>query len=129
MRRAAGTQTAYPWGDDIGNNNANCNGCGSQWDNNQTAPVGSFAANEFGLYDMVGNVWEWVEDCVHGNYSDAPTDGSAWIKGGNCNNRTVRGGNWKLAPANVRSATRNWYSADGRDSGLGIRVGRTLVTP
>jgi formylglycine-generating enzyme required for sulfatase activity len=124
-----GTQTAFPWGDEIGNNNANCNGCGSQSDNNQTTPVGSFSANGFGLFDMVGNVWEWVEDCVHGNYSDAPTDGSAWIKSGNCNNRTVRGGNWKLAPANVRSATRNWYSADGRDSGLGIRVGRTLIAP
>jgi formylglycine-generating enzyme required for sulfatase activity len=58
----AGTQTAYPWGNDIGKNNANCDGCGSQWDNEQTAPVGSFAPNSFGLYDMVGNVWQWVED-------------------------------------------------------------------
>jgi formylglycine-generating enzyme required for sulfatase activity len=124
-----GTQTAYPWGGAIGKNNANCNGCGSQWDHSQTAPVGSFAANGFGLFDMVGNVWEWVEDCVHSNYSGAPTNGSAWIESGNCNNRTVRGGNWKLTPDNVRSATRNWYSADGRDSGLGVRVGRTLVTP
>jgi formylglycine-generating enzyme required for sulfatase activity len=117
------TQSVFPWGDEVGKNDADCNGCGSQWDSSQTAPVGSFAANGFGFYDMVGNVWEWAEDCVHGNYSGAPTDGSAWIEGGNCNNRTVRGGNWKLAPANVRSATRNWYSADGRDSGLGIRVG------
>ena len=60
----AGTETAYPWGDEIGDGTmANCDGCGSQWDNKQTAPVGSFAANGFGLYDMVGNVWEWTEDC------------------------------------------------------------------
>ena len=58
----AGTKTAYPWGDAIGGNNANCAGCGSRWDVAQTAPVGSFAPNKFGLYDMVGNVWEWVED-------------------------------------------------------------------
>jgi formylglycine-generating enzyme required for sulfatase activity len=52
----AGTTTAYPWGDEIGKNNANCSACGSQWDRKQTAPVGSFTANGFGLYDMVGNV-------------------------------------------------------------------------
>jgi formylglycine-generating enzyme required for sulfatase activity len=68
----AGTKTAYPWGDAIGGNNANCAGCGSRWDVAQTAPVGSFAPNKFGLYDMVGNVWEWVEDCLHEDYSPAP---------------------------------------------------------
>ena len=51
--------------------NANCNGCGSQWDNEQTSPAGSFAANAFGLYDMAGNVWQWVQDCYHGNYMSA----------------------------------------------------------
>ena len=69
----AGTQTAYPWGDEIGGNNANCAGCGSRWDVAQTAPVGSFAPNKFGLYDMVGNVWEWVEDCLHEDYSPSTT--------------------------------------------------------
>jgi formylglycine-generating enzyme required for sulfatase activity len=124
-----GTQTAYPWGDEVGNNNADCIGCGSPWDNSEPAPVNSFTANRFGFYGVVGSIWEWVEDCVHTNYGDAPTDGSPWTKNGNCNNRMVRGGNWKLSPANVRSATRNWYSADGRDSGLGFRVGRTLIAP
>ena len=56
----AGTTTAYSWGDEIGKGNANCDGCGSQWDNRQTSPVGSFKPNAFGLYDMAGNVWQWV---------------------------------------------------------------------
>src|SRR6516162_8380458 len=98
----AGTQTAYPWGDDIGKNNANCNGCGSKWDNRQTAPVGSFQPNALGLYDMVGNVWEWVEDCYHENYNGAPTDGSAWTSD-DCRHRVARGGAWYSFPGNLRS--------------------------
>jgi hypothetical protein len=67
----ARTQTVYPWGNEIGKSNANCNGCGSEWDLKQTAPVGSFAPNQFGLYDMVGNVRERVEDCYHDIYNGA----------------------------------------------------------
>jgi formylglycine-generating enzyme required for sulfatase activity len=125
----AGTTTAYPWGDEIGNNNANCNGCGSKWDGRQTAPVGSFASNQFGLYDMVGNVFEWIEDCVHGNYNGAPTDGSAWIEGGNCKSRILRGGSWGDAPDGLRSAFRFGYSSVLRDHYFGFRVARTLLTP
>ena len=121
--------TMYSWGDDIGDNKANCKGCGSQWDNTQTAPVGSFAANEFGLFDMVGNVWEWVEDCVNNNYDGAPTDGSAWIKGGDCKNRIVRGGSWNNTPVNLRAANRIGTSAGFRDNLLGFRVARTLIAP
>ena len=100
MRRAPGRQTAYPWGNAIGKNNANCDGCGSQWDNKQTAPVGSFAPNGFGLYDMVGNVWEWTEDCYHDSYDGAPADGSAWT-GGDCSS-VSRGGSWEPSADRVR---------------------------
>jgi formylglycine-generating enzyme required for sulfatase activity len=121
----AGTQTAYPWGDDIGTNNANCDGCGSQWDGRQTAPVGSFAANRFGLYDMVGNVWEWVEDCYHDSYNGAPTDGLAWTAG-DCSTRVVRGGSWVGKPGVLRSANRFGLATDYQSTLLGFRLARTL---
>ena len=124
----AGTRTAYPWGDDIGKNNANCNGCGSRWDFLQTAPVGSFAPNAFGLNDMVGNVWEWTEDCYHESYDEAPADGSAWISG-DCSRRVVRGGSWRGLPGYLRSADRYWGSTVSRGVFLGFRVARTLLTP
>jgi formylglycine-generating enzyme required for sulfatase activity len=122
----AGTTTAYSWGDEIGNSNANCNGCGSEWGGRRTAPVGSFAPNQFGLYDMHGNVWEWVEDCLHPNYAGAPKDGSAWIAQGDCNNRVIRGGSWVGYPVGLRSALRFWFSADDHGVDLGFRVARTL---
>ena len=125
----AGTTTAYPWGDDIGQNNANCDGCGSQWDGQQTAPVGSFAPNAFGLYDMVGNVFEWTEDCRHTNYNGAPTDGSAWLDAndGDCTDHIVRGGSWANPPSSARSATRGWNTAVTRVFDEGFRVARTLT--
>jgi formylglycine-generating enzyme required for sulfatase activity len=122
----AGAQTAYPWGNAIGKGNANCDGCGSQWDNKQTAPVGSFPPNAFGLYDMTGNVWEWVEDCYHDSYQGAPTDGSTWTSGA-CNGRVVRGGSWNLDPQFLRSAYRVRLTTVYRDNGLGFRVGRALT--
>ena len=122
----AGTTTAYYWGDEIGKGNANCNGCGSKWDNNQTAPVGSFAANAFGLYDMGGNVFQWVEDCKHANYNGAPTDGSAWSSG-DCRNRVARGSSWHYPPLNLRAAARGGNISDYRFNGSGFRVGRTLT--
>ena len=76
----AGSTTEYWWGNEIGSNRANCDGCGSQWDKEKTAPVGSFAANPFGLFDVHGNVWEWTSSCYDGN----------------CGVRVLRGGSWAL---------------------------------
>jgi formylglycine-generating enzyme required for sulfatase activity len=121
----AGTQTAYPWGDEIGNNNANCAGCGSRWDALQTAPVGSFAPNRFGLYDMAGNVWEWVEDCLHEDYNHAPADGSAWMTG-DCGHHRLRGGSWASVSDEIRSANRARAATDARFTIISFRIGRTL---
>jgi formylglycine-generating enzyme required for sulfatase activity/class 3 adenylate cyclase len=124
----AGMQTAYPWGDAIGKGNANCISCGSEWDGKHPAPVGSFAPNQFGLYDIVGNVMEWVEDCVHSNYDGAPADGSAWIEGGDCNRRFVRGGAWDREPDTLRPAFRGWRGGTAvRFDNRGFRLARTLT--
>ena len=123
----AGTTTTYSWGNDIGKNQANCDGCGSQWDNKQTAPVGSFKPNAFGLYDMHGNVWQWVQDCWHDTYQGAPTDGSAWVT--SCTDgsrRVLRGGSWNDIPQDLRAADRNRNSTDGRGDDVGFRLARTL---
>ena len=104
----AGTTTVYYWGDEIGNGNANCRGCDSDRENmNLATPVGSFKPNAFGLYDMAGNVWQWVEDCYHNNYDGAPQDGSAWLAG-DCKYRVVRGGSRINGPSSFarRTATR-----------------------
>jgi formylglycine-generating enzyme required for sulfatase activity len=122
----AGATTTYYWGDEIGKNNANCIGCGSQWDGKQTAPVGSFAPNAFGLYDMAGNVAQWVEDCYHDNYDGAPADGSAWTAG-DCKYRVWRGGSWVNGPPFLRAAFRHGYYTVVRSRDLGFRVARTLT--
>lgn len=102
----AGSVTKYPWGDHIGRNKANCDGCGSRWSNKKTAPVGSFSANDFGLHDMHGNVWEWVQDDWHDNYDGAPTDGSVWGDGSSAYVSVARGGSWDFSPNDLRSARR-----------------------
>ena len=121
----ADTRTAYPWGDDIGNDHANCADCGSRWDLAQAAPVGSFAPNKFGLYEMVGNVWEWVEDCLHEDYRGAPADGSAWMTG-DCGGHRLRGGSWASLHDEIRSANRSRAATGNRDGVISFRVGRTL---
>ena len=122
----AGTVTAFYWGDEVGTGNANCFGCRGGWDNQQTSPVGSFKPNAFGLYDMAGNVWQWLEDCFNDNYEGAPADGSAWTTG-DCSRRVVRGGSWNFFSASLRSAYRGRNSARIRLSGLGFRIARTLA--
>jgi formylglycine-generating enzyme required for sulfatase activity len=124
----AGTKTAYYWSGEIGKGNANCKGCGSQWDNRQTSPVGSFKPNAFGLYDMAGNVWQWVQDCEQDDYNGAPADGSAWTSG-DCSRVIVRGGAWGHDPEFLRSAYRIGGYIDSRNSDLGFRVARRLISP
>jgi formylglycine-generating enzyme required for sulfatase activity len=93
---------------------------------NRTHPVGEKKPNGFGLYDMHGNVWEWVEDCYHDSYQEAPSDGSAWIVGA-CGERVVRGGAWGGNPRDLRSAVRGGNTPGNRTNVLGFRVGRTLT--
>jgi formylglycine-generating enzyme required for sulfatase activity len=92
-----------------------------------TAPVGSFLPNAFGLYDMAGNAWQWVEDCWHGNYLGAPADGSAWTTAGDCGRRVVRGAAWGGNPGGLRAAKRYAKILDYRDDTSGFRVARTLT--
>jgi len=130
-----GSQTAYPWGNDIGTGNTNCSVCGSKWDSQQPAPVGSFAgkefvatfpANGFGLRDMVGNISEWVADCYHPDYVGQPADGSEWTQCADTRRRVVRGGSWRSNAGNIRSAYRSWDPTDVRYINLGFRVARTI---
>ena len=131
----AGSEADYSWGNDIGVNQANCDGCGSQWDDKQTAPVGSFPANAWGLHDMHGNVSEWVQDCWHNNYEGAPDDGSAWTSScqdGNDNEdyndedseRVVRGGAWPLHVGYLLSASRESSYRLFRYYSIGFRLAK-----
>jgi len=122
----AGTATNYWWGEDFGRNNANCKVCGSRWDRKQTAPVGSFKANRFGLHDTAGNLWEWTEDCWHKGFNDAPPDSRAWLEDGNCSYRVIRGGSWLDPPRSLRSAARAQYHTESRHEFIGIRIALTL---
>jgi len=114
----AGSTTKYWWGDNIGHNRANCGGCGSLWDYKKTAPVGSFAPNGFGLYETVGNVWEWT--CSeYAAYSEKKhVECSAETTG----QRVARGGSWNYRPGGVRSAYRSYYDTTNKYPDLGFRL-------
>lgn len=120
----AGTTTDFWWGDKIGNKLANCRNCAPKISRG-TYPVGTFKANAFGLYDVHGNVWEWVEDCWNPSYSGAPADGSARLDG-NCRFRVTRSGSWYYFSPNLRSASRSKFPAKGFSYGIGFRVVREL---
>jgi formylglycine-generating enzyme required for sulfatase activity len=124
--RTAPAYTEYSWGNELGKGNANCAACGSTWDGKSVAPVGSFKPNDFGLFDMHGNVWEWVEDTWHDTYDGAPTDGSAWLEGPDPRRRVIRGGAWYGDPIGVRAARRGRYTADDRGDDIGFRIARRL---
>jgi formylglycine-generating enzyme required for sulfatase activity len=130
----AGTTTPFWWGNSISTSQANYNGNYTYGNGvkgefrQRTVPVDSFAPNPWGLYQVHGNVYDWMEDCWHDSYQGAPADGSAWTSG-DCSRRVVRGGSWIDTPDVLRSANRNRSSSDGRIVNLGFRVGRTLLAP
>jgi len=121
----AGASTARPWGETVTDACLFANGdysalpCGDGHEN--TAPAGSFKPNAFGLYDMHGNVWEWVQDCWNDDYEGAPTDGSAWT-GGDCGRRVIRGGSWDDGARLLRSASRSGSGRSLRGNDVGFRL-------
>ena len=123
----AGTTGPFHTGATITTDEANFDGRysgGLSW--GQTLEVGSFPANGFGLHDVHGNVWEWVQDCWNSSYEGAPVDGSAW-ESGNCSYRVLRGGDWRCRPRLLHSANRNRIGTGARRSYFGFRVARTLT--
>ncbi len=126
----AGRRTPFWWGSsitpDLGNYDGNYTYAGGQKGEYRakTMPVQSFKPNPWGLYQVHGNVWEWVEDCWNDAYAGAPTDGTAWTTLA-CTSRVLRGGSWVDVPQFLRAAYRNWYLPDIRSSDVGFRVART----
>lgn len=122
----AGTLTDYWWGKEIGENNANCIGCGSQWDGRQTAQVGSFQPNPFGLYDMIGNVSEWTLTCFRPSYVNAPANVQIWEDEPDisCSRRVVRGSAYDTPAADTRVTRRTRFNPRARNRNLGFRVVR-----
>ena len=127
-----GTRTPFHTGKTISTGQANydgryTHGSGRKgWYRGKTVAVGSFDANGYGLHDVHGNVWEWVEDCWNGSYRRAPADGSAW-EFGDCSRRVLRGGSWVNTPWGLRSADRIWVGTGYRVVNAGLRVARTLA--
>ena len=121
----AGTTTSYWWGSRPEENRAHCFDCKSEYNTSKPAKVGTYEPNPFGLYDTAGNVYEWVHDCYHSNYKDAPTDGSVW-EGGDCDVRVVRGGAYRSPANSMRAENREKFKSDKGQYNVGIRVARDL---
>ena len=127
----AGASTPFWWGKTISPRQANYDGKfaynnGTKGENRQkTLPVDTFNSNPWGFYQVNGNVWEWVEDCLHDTYSAAPSDGTPWT-GDKCDHRVLRGGSWISNPAQLRSGSRYAIYANARVSNVGFRVARSL---
>ncbi len=129
----AGTTSPFHFGATVSTAQANFDGaatygaCVASEPRKQTTPVGSFPPNDFGLYDMHGNVWEWCEDPWHDDYLGAPADGSVWRTGGDDSLRVLRGGSWGNGPHFLRCAYRSANLPTGRSIGIGLRLARTLM--
>lgn len=141
----AGSEARYPWGMDVnlGCRHANAmdrspwpDGSGRSWPDQMEcddeffhpAPVGSFQPNDWGLHDLLGNVWEWTEDCYHDSYDGASGDGSSWTSLG-CDRRILRGGSWADTPRNLRVSNRFRGAVTLRNDNLGFRLAQDLRIP
>ncbi len=122
----AGASTPYAWGANSGRGLANCLDCGSAWDGAGPAPVGSFDANGFGLYDMSGNVWEWTADCWYRDYTSALPTGAARDGGAACEKRVLRGGSWDNAAWLARVSYRAFAPAATRQDLYGFRIAKSV---
>jgi formylglycine-generating enzyme required for sulfatase activity/serine/threonine protein phosphatase PrpC len=120
----AGTTGNYWWGHNLGSGNAHCMGCDTGLDPRNPTRIGRFRPNQFGLYDMSGNVQEWVYDCYHPSYDGAPSDGSVF-EGGDCTRRVVRGGAFGGGANSLRSAHRDKFPPNQGNDSTGIRLVRT----
>jgi len=123
----AGNDETFPWGQNFKMGQANCGGCGTIWDSERTAPVGRFPPNQFELYDMAGNVFEWTEDCWNNTFKDIGLQGQAYQNPAGCGARVIRGGSWTFPPKEVRSANRWRDLPQRRSDDTGFRVVKELV--
>jgi formylglycine-generating enzyme required for sulfatase activity len=124
----AGSVSSYWWGFGPEPGRAVCFDCGTRWDNRSTAPVGSLAANPFGLHDTAGNAMEWVQDCASKDYSGAPDDGRPWLQG-DCSQRMARGGAFNKPATSLRTTARFPLPADSQFEMVGFRVARDEPAP
>lgn len=123
--RGGQMENQYWWGPSPESGRAHCRlGCESPFETRSAAPVGSFAPNAYSLYDTAGNAAEWTEDCWHGSYIDAPLDGRAWLAGGDCTLRVVRGGSYESPISSLRSTKRDKLPPDSRNDAVGFRIVR-----
>ena len=121
----AGTTRSFWWGSKAGTGNAHCFDCKSDFSTSKPAKVGTYKPNPFGLYDTAGNVFEWVHDCYHRNYNNAPTDGSVW-EGGDCDVRITRGGAYRSPANSMRVENRDKFKSNKGQYNVGFRVARDL---
>ena len=122
---STGKKSPFWWGYEEEPNRAHCFGCGTGLDPRKPTKVGSFEPNAFGVYDTSGNVAEWVHDCWHDNYKDAPKTAETW-EGGDCAYRVVRGGAYSTPPQSIRNSKRDKFKSDQPYDHIGIRVVREI---